>query len=178
MQRIDKFMRNEELDLTTVERSVRGSYAVEAEGCSFRWNKGVPAVDESGKEIKGGHAFCLDDVSLKVAKGTLCAVVGAVGSGKSSLLHALLGEMEKTAGKVRVAGTIAYAAQQPWIQNATVEDNILFGTDEKDEALYNQVIEDCALAPDLEVLPAGDQTEIGDKGKELGCPKIFTGLFV
>lgn len=92
--------------------------------------------------------------------------MGSVGSGKSSLVSAFLGEMEKTSGRVNTYGSIAYVAQQAWIQNATLKDNILFGKP-FDKRNYERIIEACALKPDFEMLPAGDQTEIGEKGINL-----------
>ena len=92
--------------------------------------------------------------------------MGSVGSGKSSLVSAFLGEMEKTSGRVNTLGSIAYVAQQAWIQNASLRDNILFGKS-FDKALYDKVVEACALTPDFAMLPAGDQTEIGEKGINL-----------
>ena len=100
--------------------------------------------------------------------------MGKVGSGKSSLLSAMLGEMETLNGeldnngdaRLQVSGTTAYVPQQAWIQNATVRDNILFreradaGVDER---LYKKVIGACALSSDLELMAAGDATEIGEK---------------
>uniref|UniRef100_A0A8C8BCN0 Uncharacterized protein n=1 Tax=Otus sunia TaxID=257818 RepID=A0A8C8BCN0_9STRI len=109
---------------------------------------------------------CLCSVTLDIAPGSLVAVVGAVGSGKSSLVSAMLGEMENIKGHINIQGSLAYVPQQAWIQNATLKDNILFGS-ELDEARYQQVIKACALLPDLELLPAGDQTEIGEKGINL-----------
>uniref|UniRef100_A0A8B9TSQ4 Multidrug resistance-associated protein 1 n=1 Tax=Anas platyrhynchos TaxID=8839 RepID=A0A8B9TSQ4_ANAPL len=106
------------------------------------------------------------DVTLDIKPGSLVAVVGAVGSGKSSLVSAMLGEMENIKGHINIQGSLAYVPQQAWIQNATLKDNILFGS-ELDEARYQQVIKACALLPDLELLPAGDQTEIGEKGINL-----------
>uniref|UniRef100_A0A8B9BLS7 ATP binding cassette subfamily C member 2 n=1 Tax=Anser brachyrhynchus TaxID=132585 RepID=A0A8B9BLS7_9AVES len=105
-------------------------------------------------------------VTLDIAPGSLVAVVGAVGSGKSSLVSAMLGEMENIKGHINIQGSLAYVPQQAWIQNATLKDNILFGS-ELDEERYQQVIKACALLPDLELLPAGDQTEIGEKGINL-----------
>ncbi|RMC11511.1 hypothetical protein DUI87_11630 [Hirundo rustica rustica] len=105
-------------------------------------------------------------VTLDITPGSLVAVVGAVGSGKSSLVSAMLGEMENIKGHINIQGSVAYVPQQAWIQNATLKDNILFGS-ELDEARYQQVIKACALLPDLELLPAGDQTEIGEKGINL-----------
>ena len=110
--------------------------------------------------------FSLTDISLVVPRGSLCAVVGTVGSGKSSLLSALLGEMERSGGTAELRGRVAYVSQQAWIQNARLKDNILFGAKE-DEARYRAAIDDCALTSDLEILPANDQTEIGEKGINL-----------
>lgn len=89
-------------------------------------------------------------------------VIGEVGSGKTSLLSCLLGEMNKFKGKINVNGSLAYVPQQAWIQNATLKNNILFGN-EYNESFYNQVIKSCALLTDLNILPAGDSTEIGEK---------------
>uniref|UniRef100_A0A8C0HR50 Canalicular multispecific organic anion transporter 2 n=1 Tax=Buteo japonicus TaxID=224669 RepID=A0A8C0HR50_9AVES len=105
-------------------------------------------------------------INLLVPSGALVAVVGHVGCGKSSLVSALLGEMEKLEGEVAVKGSVAYVPQQAWIQNATLKDNILFGQ-APNEQKYQNVLEACALKTDLEVLPGGDQTEIGEKGINL-----------
>ncbi|NXE73178.1 MRP1 protein, partial [Cochlearius cochlearius] len=106
---------------------------------------------------------CLRRIDLTVPQGSLLAVVGQVGAGKSSLLSALLGELEKTDGCVTMKGTTAYVPQQAWIQNASVEDNILFGK-QMDETWFSRVINACALQPDLESFPAGQKSEIGEKG--------------
>ncbi|XP_035829877.1 multidrug resistance-associated protein 1 [Aplysia californica] len=102
-------------------------------------------------------------INLEVKPGSLVAVVGSVGSGKSSLLSAIMGEMNKVSGSVTVKSSMAYVPQEAWIQNATLRDNILFTSDYK-PALYDKVVEACALKSDLEILPGGDQTEIGEKG--------------
>ena len=93
-------------------------------------------------------------------------VVGKVGSGKSSMISAILGEMNKQSGSYYINGNVSYAAQQAWILNATLKDNILFGN-EYIESKYNNVLEACALIADLNILPAGDRTEIGEKGINL-----------
>uniref|UniRef100_A0A8C1Z292 ABC-type glutathione-S-conjugate transporter n=1 Tax=Cyprinus carpio TaxID=7962 RepID=A0A8C1Z292_CYPCA len=125
-----------------------------------------------------GKFLCQDELKLdsverapyhpgeSLQRGSLVAVVGHVGSGKSSLLSAMLGEMEKKSGHVTVSGSVAYVPQQAWIQNATLKDNILFGCEMKD-SWYQKVLEACALLPDLEILPARDATEIGEKGLNL-----------
>uniref|UniRef100_A0A673I3S4 Multidrug resistance-associated protein 1 n=1 Tax=Sinocyclocheilus rhinocerous TaxID=307959 RepID=A0A673I3S4_9TELE len=111
-------------------------------------------------------SLCLFRIHVRIPEGALVAVVGHVGSGKSSLLSALLGEMQKQEGSVSIKGSVAYVPQQAWIQNATLKDNILFGRDAKD-SWYQKVVEACALLPDLEILPGGDLTEIGEKGVNL-----------
>ena len=94
----------------------------------------------------------LHGIELKVKKGSLVAVVGTVGSGKSSLLSAIVGEMKRLSGDVKCFGSVAYCAQQAWIQNMTLRDNILFGRP-YDEHQYAEVIHVCALQSDLEMLP-------------------------
>uniref|UniRef100_A0A8C0H6S6 ABC-type glutathione-S-conjugate transporter n=1 Tax=Chelonoidis abingdonii TaxID=106734 RepID=A0A8C0H6S6_CHEAB len=108
--------------------------------------------------LNAGLSFCR--INLTVPQGCLLVVIGQVGVGKSSLLSALLGELQKLDG---YAGTVAYVPQQDWIQNASVEENIIFG-DQMDESWYNRVIDACALQPDLESFPAGSKSEIGEKG--------------
>ncbi|XP_038273751.1 ATP-binding cassette sub-family C member 6-like isoform X4 [Dermochelys coriacea] len=110
-----------------------------------------------------GSSPCIKRINLTVPQGCLLAVVGQVGAGKSSLLYALLGELQKLDGYVAIKGTVAYVPQQDWIQNASVEENIIFG-EEMDESWYNSVIDACALQPDLESFPAGSKSEIGEKG--------------
>ena len=92
--------------------------------------------------------------------------MGEVGSGKSSLLSALLGEMHKFSGQINLCGRVAFVPQQPWIQNATLKSNILFG-ESLDESFYRKVINSCALKNDFKILPSGDSTEIGEKGINL-----------
>ena len=86
-------------------------------------------------------------------------VCGLVGSGKSSLISAILGQMEKVSGSCRVRGSLAYVAQEAWIFNATLRENILFGL-EFDADKYEEVLKVCSLKQDLEILPNGDQTEV------------------
>ncbi|EJD45444.1 ATP-dependent bile acid permease [Auricularia subglabra TFB-10046 SS5] len=139
-----------------------------------RARKGLPPLPEledapEEKEEKTGlekEPFKLRDITMRVPKGAFVALVGRVGSGKSSLLQALAGEMRKTAGDVVLGGTLAYAQQAPWIVNATLRDNIIFG-EPVDEARYQKVLRACSLLPDLETLARGDRTEIGEKGINL-----------
>jgi len=113
-------------------------------------------------------SFYLHDVNLEVAPGELVAIIGSVGSGKSTLISSILGEVPLVSGTRMVKGRIAYAAQTPWIQNLTVRDNILFGVDYAAAMpTYHKCLEHSALLPDLSALPFGDLTEIGERGINL-----------
>ncbi|XP_072451109.1 ATP-binding cassette sub-family C member 5-like isoform X2 [Chiloscyllium punctatum] len=101
----------------------------------------------------------LHNINLTVEQGKLVGICGSVGSGKSSLISAVLGQLILLEGTVAVRGTFAYVAQQAWLLNATLRDNILFGKKYEEER-YNNVLEACCLYPDLEALPCGDMTEV------------------
>lgn len=113
----------------------------------------------------------LFDINFVAQEKSLTAVVGRVGSGKSSFIAALLGDMVKYQGKVVVPGSVAYVPQQAWIRNATVRDNITFGR-RFDQQKYDQIIHACALAPDLKILPGGDHCEIGERGVNLSGGQV------
>ena len=119
----------------------------------------VPGAGES-------TAFELAEIDLTVQKGSCVGIVGQVGSGKTSLLHAILGEMEVLGGTVEAHGNFAYVAQTAFIVNATIKENILFGQP-MDQALYDQTIDITCLKPDLQILPGGDSCEIGEQGINL-----------
>lgn len=151
--RLKEFFAADEIDPHTAIRSGKADEeAVNVENGSFSWGS-----DEGNT---------LSEISLKIKRGQLVAIVGRVGSGKSSLLHALLGEMSKVSGTVKINGTVAYVPQQAWIQNMSLKSNILFNKP-FDFAEYESVVENCALKEDLANLPAGDSTEIGEKGINL-----------
>lgn len=106
------------------------------------------------------------DVTLSIPRGKLVAFVGPVGSGKTSLLQGIIGEMRKTSGSITFGGSVAYCPQSAWIQNATVRENVCFGRPFEEER-YWKAIHDSCLGPDLEILPNGDMTEVGEKGISL-----------
>ncbi|KAG0032210.1 hypothetical protein BGZ81_011465 [Podila clonocystis] len=108
----------------------------------------------------------LTDINLSVSMGHLTAIVGRVGQGKTSLFNAIIGDMYKRQGSVKIYGRIAYAPQQTWIINATLKDNIVFGL-EFDQEKYDRIVYASGLRPDIEMLPAGDLTEIGERGINL-----------
>ncbi|WWC63484.1 uncharacterized protein I303_106087 [Kwoniella dejecticola CBS 10117] len=129
----------------------------------------VPAINEKNEQEEHSpeeKIFKVQNIDLAIPKGSLTAIVGAIGSGKSSLLQGLMGEMRKTEGKVTFSGSTSLCAQTPWIQNATVRENILFGQPWNEER-YWAAIRDACLEPDLELLEDGDGTEIGEKGINL-----------
>ncbi len=106
------------------------------------------------------------NINFHARKHELTAIVGNVGSGKSSLLAALLGQMQLINGTSKVCGSISYTPQEAWLLNMTLRENIIFGGD-FDETLYNEVIRVCALSRDLKLMPDGDRTEIGERGINL-----------
>ncbi|KAG8125744.1 hypothetical protein E2320_020917 [Naja naja] len=123
----------------------------------------------------------LSSVDIRIPQGQLTMIVGQVGCGKSSLLLGILGEMQKISGNViwnssipdsetgedvRKRGSVAYASQKPWLLNATVEENITFESPFNKQR-YKAVIDACCLQPDIDILPHGDQTQIGERGINL-----------
>ena len=145
-------MSGDEIDNKSVRRDCTGDDAIVVENASFSWTKNDSPV--------------LKDISFRVPKRSLFAIVGQVGSGKSSLLQALLGDMHRIKGNITVGGSVAYVPQQAWIQNATLRQNIIY-TNPLDDKKLDMIIQNCALTQDLEILPGGQTTEIGEKGINL-----------
>uniref|UniRef100_A0A1B6D6I6 ABC-type glutathione-S-conjugate transporter n=3 Tax=Clastoptera arizonana TaxID=38151 RepID=A0A1B6D6I6_9HEMI len=154
LRRINKFMETEQLDLNSVSQDETKEHPLIMENATFTWD-GVQ---------KG--SIILRNINMIVKEGSLVAIVGAVGSGKTSLINAFLGEMDKISGYVNVKGKKSYVPQQAWIQNETLRDNILFGKP-MSEKKYKEVLRACALESDLKMLVSGDMTEIGEKGINL-----------
>nr|XP_020860955.1 ATP-binding cassette sub-family C member 8 isoform X5 [Phascolarctos cinereus] len=155
--------------------------------------------DDSCVRITGGFFTwtsdgvpTLSNITIRIPQGQLTMIVGQVGCGKSSLLLATLGEMQKISGEIswnslpdsetgedssperetntgpdiRKRGPVAYASQKPWLLNATVEENITFESPFNKQR-YKAVIDACSLQPDIDILPHGDQTQIGERGINL-----------
>ncbi|KIK62471.1 hypothetical protein GYMLUDRAFT_41922 [Collybiopsis luxurians FD-317 M1] len=195
IQRLYAVFEAETLDETlVVDESL--DVAVEVKGASFSWDapppepenkkakKGKKTTSSSGASAGGAitlsqpaggtrsdndkpqEPFKLRDITLSIPRGKLVAVVGQVGSGKTSLLQGMIGEMRRTGGSVRFGGSVGYCGQSAWIQNATVRENICFGRP-FDEERYWKAVRDSCLEADLEMLPNGDLTEVGEKGISL-----------
>ncbi|XP_047130955.1 multidrug resistance-associated protein 1 isoform X2 [Hydra vulgaris] len=151
-KRLFNFLKSEELDPVSISDDISYENAIEIQNGTFRWNIHEEPI--------------LNNINLKIPVGSLTAIVGHVGSGKSSLVSAILGEIERVNGKVYVKSSISYVSQQPWIQNRSFRDNIVFVSDYENN-LYDKIINACALKADIDLLPDGNQTEIGEKGINL-----------
>nr|XP_005155817.1 multidrug resistance-associated protein 7 isoform X1 [Danio rerio]XP_021329903.1 multidrug resistance-associated protein 7 isoform X1 [Danio rerio]XP_021335425.1 multidrug resistance-associated protein 7 isoform X1 [Danio rerio] len=177
LDRIQRFLAVQDQDLSVYYSQVCPEdppSAVQMVQASFSWKQSeeadsVSIPDDITEEGSPPRSFYLHALNLNVKMGSLVVVVGKVGCGKSSLLAAITGELTRCGGEVFVQGReqgFGLAVQEPWIQHATVQDNILFGRD-YDNMFYQSVIQACALADDLNILPGGDQTEVGENGVTL-----------
>lgn len=127
-------------------------YTVLATDSAYSWQKDSAPV--------------ISDINLALKKDDLISIIGRVGSGKSSLIAALCGDLERVSGEVRIRGSVAFVPQQAWIMNETLRANIVFGNP-FDPVYYQKTIEACCLQPDFDMLPGGDMTEIGERGINL-----------
>lgn len=173
IKRIQEFLLAEEA-VEDVTIDAGNANAVVLKDASFTWertkkNKSDTINEHAGPGISTPSTmtlvepFHIPNLDLTVARNELVGVIGGVGSGKTSLLAALAGDMRKTSGSVTFGASRAFCPQYAWLQNATVRDNITFGK-EFDRDWYNAVTEACALKADFEMLPNGDKTEIGERG--------------
>ncbi|ODV80944.1 uncharacterized protein CANTADRAFT_4932 [Suhomyces tanzawaensis NRRL Y-17324] len=154
--------------------------SIEIQNSTFVWSKHEqkPEYKDEEDEVENNAKdsnIALSDISFKAKKGELTCIVGKVGSGKTTLLRSILGEIplltaeysddvvNSEQAKITVNGTIAYCPQSPWILNATVKENILFGF-KYDRDFYHKTIDACELVSDFKSLPDGDQTVVGEKG--------------
>ncbi|RAL44622.1 hypothetical protein DM860_003381 [Cuscuta australis] len=156
LDRIASFLSLEDMEHDIVEKhqkSCSSDVAIDIVDGSFTWDESSPTP-------------LLKGINLRVRHGMKVAICGPVSSGKSSLLSCVLGEMSKISGSVKIFGTIAYVPQSAWIQSGTIEENILFGM-KMDREKYDRIVEACCLKKDLEDIPFGDQTFIGERGINL-----------
>ncbi|XP_054637094.1 multidrug resistance-associated protein 4 isoform X1 [Dunckerocampus dactyliophorus] len=155
IRRIQEFLLLDEMTKisTSLPMGEKKDCAIEIQDLMCYWEKSLDAP-------------CLQNVSLTLTENQLLAVIGPVGAGKSSLLSSILGELPPDKGAMKVKGQLTYVAQQPWVFPGTIRSNILFGK-EMDPLMYERVIRACALKRDLELLPDGDLTLIGDRGATL-----------
>uniref|UniRef100_F1KQ57 Multidrug resistance-associated protein 5 n=1 Tax=Ascaris suum TaxID=6253 RepID=F1KQ57_ASCSU len=153
------------------------SIAIQFKNASFTWDdkdQTTPSASEAterspvveGEQTSASSPFTLEEIDLTIKKKELIAVCGPVGSGKTALLNAIVGHMAQKEGSLNVSGSVAYVTQSPWIQNLTVQGNILFGLP-MNTSRYYRAITACELSKDLETMKAADQTEIGERGVTL-----------
>lgn len=176
--RIRSFLILDEIDEKMIQRfnsDTPVEHAISIKNTSFLRSPPppVPERDLEEEALIPEVKYALKKIDFQVPVGNIICVVGKVGSGKSSFLSAILGNFNAVNGdnihqptSFGVFGSVAYCAQNPWIMNASVKENILFGY-EYDEDFYQRTIEACELLPDLEILPDGDDTQVGEKGVSL-----------
>ncbi|CAL5017308.1 unnamed protein product [Urochloa decumbens] len=150
--RVANYLQEEELKCDAVKQVPRSDtcYAVEIDQGTFSWELETTSPT-------------LTDLELRVKRGMKVATCRMVGSGKSSLLSCILGEMPKRDGTVRISGSKAYVPQTAWILSGNIRENILFGNP-YDKEKYERIIQACALTKDIELFANGDLTEIGERG--------------
>ncbi|OJD19343.1 hypothetical protein AJ78_00705 [Emergomyces pasteurianus Ep9510] len=191
IDRVEQFLNEEETEkysqLRLDEQHSDSPARIALENATLSWGSTL-ANSKAGSSSQGddasGESFCLINMDVSFRIGQLNVIAGPTGSGKTSMLMALLGEMTLLEGSVFLPGgtsdradlrvdpatgltdSIAYCAQEAWLVNATIKENILFSSP-FDEDRYAAVIKACGLERDLEILDAGDQTQVGEKGISL-----------
>ena len=166
LTRIQDYLRSKDQSLYV--ESLNKSKSIIVQNASFAWD--IPQASTTGELVE--TKTILKDLNFEIEKGGLVAVVGKVAAGKSSFLQALIQNMhilkndEDLKTYIGIQGSIAFCSQEAWIQNKTIRDNILFGN-EFEEERYWEVIRVCMLRSDLDILPGGDLTEIGERGINL-----------
>ncbi|XP_051165172.1 ATP-binding cassette subfamily C member 4-like [Leptopilina boulardi] len=158
INRIEEFMRRDEvinqlIDIKNIEKQSHENIAVKIEKTSAKWSQQM-------------KRDTLHNVNFIAERGTLSAIIGQVGSGKSSLLHLIVNELPSISGTIQVSGKIVYASQEPWIFASSIRQNIIFGLS-MNKKRYQEVIRVCQLEEDFVKFPFGDKTLIGDRGTTL-----------
>jgi ABC-type multidrug transport system fused ATPase/permease subunit len=168
-KRMDEFLRRPE------QKKFLGpspSGVVIFQDASIAWpSDEVEGESTQEKQDNSPHRFSLHGIDLQFPVGELSVISGKTGSGKSLLLAAIIGEVELLGGRINAPSMaeghpVAFVSQTPWLQNATIKDNILFGNEFEKER-YEKVLIACALQPDLAALAKGDETQIGLRGVKL-----------
>ncbi|XP_021200213.3 ATP-binding cassette sub-family C member 4 [Helicoverpa armigera] len=137
-----------------------------ARSVSYQDDTALVVHDVSASWTGDPNALALKNISMRLRKGKLCGIIGAVGSGKSSILQLLLKELPSATGSVSIYGKISYACQEAWLFPSTVRENILFGLPYEPEK-YKKVCRVCALEKDFKQFPYSDQTLVGERGVSL-----------
>nr|XP_044248878.1 probable multidrug resistance-associated protein lethal(2)03659 [Drosophila takahashii] len=155
-KRVNKFMQSEEVQKRPKDTEVGKHFphsTISITRLKAKWDPKSPEYTLSG-------------INLQIQPGSIVAIMGPTGSGKSSLIQAILGELKAECGKIKVNGSMSYASQEPWLFSGTVRQNILFGQP-MDHQRYAEVVKNCALERDFELLPLKDKTVVGERGSSL-----------
>ena len=175
----DQNLSEESKESARIRTGVQGSYVdISVKNGYFGWdlekgNQGSKVGDlrkfseKDGSDLESlNRDSCLRDMNFEITGGEFVGVIGKVGSGKTSLFEAILGNMNKHTGETMIQGSVAYISQESFIINDTIRENVLFGKSFNEER-YNHVLDICQLREDLQTLPAYDLTEIGERGINL-----------
>lgn len=160
VERLTKFLNNDELQVDSMKKlplqdnAKKGDVLVKLDNCTFLWQR------------KPEYKVALSNISFVGEKGKLHCIVSKIGNGKSALMKAMLGDIVRIEGEGYIKGSVAYCSQNPWIINATIRDNVVFGK-RFDPDFYDKTIKACSLDRDLEIFSEGDKTVVGEKGLQL-----------
>ncbi|XBW36311.1 hypothetical protein QEN19_001894 [Hanseniaspora menglaensis] len=160
IERLTRFLNNEELQndamkkLPLPENSKKGDVLVKLENCTFLWQR------------KPEYKVALSNIDFVGEKGKLHCIVSKIGNGKTALMKAMLGDIIRVEGEGTIKGSIAYCSQNPWIINASIRENVVFGK-RFDADFYEKTIKACSLDTDLTMFTDGDKTVVGEKGLQL-----------
>ncbi|GMM34012.1 ATP-binding cassette glutathione S-conjugate transporter [Saccharomycopsis crataegensis] len=171
LDRLNEFLQLDELDPNAVIRMGKvkkmGEEVVKFDNCSYSWNKFNQRYSDADTDANNSNNYlALKNINFVAKKGELSCVIGKVGSGKSSFIKSMLGDLYKYQGQLSIHGKVAYVSQVAWIMNGTIKENILFGH-KYDPILYEKVLFACDLNVDLKNFVDGDLTQVGEKGISL-----------
>ncbi|XP_033734825.1 multidrug resistance-associated protein 7-like [Pecten maximus] len=181
LERIEKFVALQDIDLDIyyqrIQESNNSKKVISVNCGKFTWDEEINSVPiesrietaKSKEEIIPSRTLTLENITIDIRKGQFIGVIGKVGAGKSSFLHAVMAEMVREDGRISVSNLdqgFALASQEPWIQQATIRDNVLFGS-QFDSKKYAEILDAVSLQKDIQILPAGDKTEVGENGVTL-----------
>ena len=178
IQRIERLLRYDDM-IKYITLTANPSNSIELKDACMAWDAYSPpfkSQNSTGDNITRSEAIvqrsstlssrCLFDLNIEIPETKHIGITGSVGSGKTAFLLSILGQMRLISGKIGVKGSVAYVTQEPWILNATVRENIVFGYP-MSERRYYEAINYCALTNDISSLPASDKTEVGERGVTL-----------
>ncbi|EDW47093.1 GM21118 [Drosophila sechellia] len=164
IRRVEQFMQSEEL--SSSDKSEGPFKDTVADPPYILLESAISIRDLKAKWDPNSPDYTLSGINLQIKPGSVVAVIGLTGSGKSSLIQAILGELKAESGQLKVNGSLSYSSQEAWLFSGTVRQNILFGQP-MDSQRYEEVVKKCALERDFDLLPLRDHTIVGERGASL-----------